>query len=250
MNKLIRNTTAMYFILASVVVKNLTVLFKVRGLNFTAKRLKANSMATNLDAQTGTFGVMSPTTTIVKGYVTAGNLIASQRADAILLVASLTKQEKENAALIVKTIRDNWLGTIKTKAAGSIPLINGVGADVKGLGTMPDKTRFARTWPEPIVIDQNVPMRLELELIGNDVLSKGKPYGAVSIGCYRQIGGAAPLRNNHPLAEMIPGFSKMNFKDTFITGQEGKVAYYIFFWLDKDGKKGPESPVFPYTITS
>ena len=250
MKRVIRNTATMYFVLATVVVKNLTVLFKVGGLTYMAKRLKGNTMATNLDNQVALFGVMSPTTTIVKGYVTAGNLLASQRSDAQLLVKSLAKQEKENAALIVKTIRDNWLGTIKTKANGSIPLINGVGADVKGQGTPPDKTRFGKTWPEPIAVDQNVPMALELELIGNDVLSKGKPYGAVSIGCYRQVGGIAPLRNNHPLAVMIPGFSKMNFKDTYVAGEEDKTAYYIFFWLDKDGNKGPESPVFPYTITS
>ena len=100
MKKKIQIVTARIFVLATVVVKNLTVLFKIKGLNYASKRLKANTMATNLDDQVLTFGVMAPTTTVVKGYVTTGNQLALDRADAEILVKTLTKQEKDNACLL------------------------------------------------------------------------------------------------------------------------------------------------------
>jgi hypothetical protein len=249
MKNKIKNS-AIIILFAKVLVKTITVLFKTTKLNAAAKRLKAKTLADNLDTQVLTFGVMSPTTIVVRGMVTAGINIATARANAEILVKALTKQENDNAKLIVQTIRDNGMNPIKIGAAGSVALVTGVGADVKGEGPAPDKTRFAATWPEPISVNQNTPMKLTLDLIGNDVLSKGKPYGAVSIGCFRQIGGVAPLRNNHPLAVSINPFSKMKFTDTYVVGQEKLIAYYTFFWIDVDGNPGPESPIFPYTITS
>src|ERR1017187_10105403 len=215
---------AKVFVMATVLTRNITVLFITKWLNAAAIRLKASNMAIALDAQVLTFGVMNPTTLVVKGMVTAGQNIAAQRVAAELLVKNLVLAEKANAKLITTTIRDNWMTPIKTGAAGDVSKIVGVGASVKGQGPAPDKTRFANTWPEPISVNQNIPMKLALELIGNDVLSKGKPYGAVSIGCYRQIGGIAPLRNNHPLAVLINPFSKMKFNDTYVVGQAGLTA--------------------------
>jgi hypothetical protein len=235
---------------AKVLVKEIVVLFPTRGLNSAAIRLKANNLSTNLDAQVATFGIMSPTTASVRLLVTKGQGIAAQRATAEKLVKSLVLQENANAKVITTTIRDNWMTPIKTGAAGDTSLIVGVGAAVKGQGTPPDTKRFANTWPEPIVVNQNIALKLTQELIGSDVLSKGKPYGAVSIGYYSQVGGVAPARNNHPLAVMGTPFSKMKFTDTFIAAQAGLIAYYIFFWVDKDGNKGPESPVFFYTVTA
>ena len=238
------------FLMAKVLVKEIIVLFPTKGLNSAAIRLKAKNLADNLDAQELTFGVMSPTTTVVKGMVTAGDSIVAQKQAAQLLVKSLVLAERANAKLIKTTINDNWLNTIKIGAAGDTAKIVGVGAAVKGQGTAPDKTKFGKTWPEVIGVNQNIPLKIALDLIINDVTMKGKPYGAVSIGCYRQVGGVAPLRNNHPLAVAVNPFSKMKFKDSFTSDQADLKVYYIFFWIDGDGNPGPESPVFPYTITS
>jgi hypothetical protein len=81
-------------------------------------------------------------------------------------------------------------------------------------------------------------------------LSKGKPYGAKSIICYRQVGGVAPMRNNHPLAVALPPFSKMKLEDTnFVTANIGQTVYYIFCWCDKAGNLGQESAIYFYTVT-
>ena len=86
-------------------------------------------------------------------------------------------------------------------------------------------------------------------LIASDALSEGKVYGAKSIGCYRQVGGTAPVPNSHPLAAKLDPFSKMKLVDIdFTTGDINKTVYYIFYWIDKDGNKGPESAVFDYTV--
>ncbi len=247
----IRKRISGIFLSIKVTVKKVTVLFVTRGWSNAGIRRKADLVADKVQGEVGILSAMEPTVAEVKQMVLDGEQLARDRVAAQSLVNSLVIKERKNTQLIKDSINDGWLKKIQRIANGNIDFITSLALDIKGMGTPPNKKRFGSTWPDVLSADQNTVMRLELGIIASDVLSRGKVYGAASIGCLRQIGGTVPpMRNDHPSMELTTSFSKMKFKDKFKAEDVGKIAYYIFFWVDTDGNRGPESPVFPYTITS
>ena len=225
------------------------VLFKAKGYNLQQIRTKAGSVAAAIEANIGDYPTVLPLPAVVTTMVGAGNTISAEIATARIALLALEAAEAKNAQDIVNIMNLNWNGQVQTDAAGVLDKITQSGLDVKGMGPLPNKTRFGASYPDVLKVNQNVSLTIELSLICSDMLSKGKPYGATGIVCLKQIGGVPPMQNNHPLIVKFDPFSKMKFIDTAFTAtQINTIVYYIFYWVKKDGTKGPESVVFFYTI--
>jgi hypothetical protein len=63
---------ALFFVLATVVNKALLPLFTTKGLNSTQIYTKATTVTTNIQTNSATFGVMSPTTASLLIRIVAG----------------------------------------------------------------------------------------------------------------------------------------------------------------------------------
>ncbi len=242
---------ALFFVLATVVNKALLPLFTTKGLSSTQQYAKAKTITTNIQTNLVTFGVMVPTTASLLTDIGAGQTLESEISSLRLQVLLKEQQRDENLKAITNTLIYQYCPSIKKTANGVKSIIDMSGLSVKGFGPPKTLVRFNNTFPEPYKIDQNIGLRIIQNLMPSDVLGRGKPYGAKSILCYRQIGGAAPATNNHPLAVALVPFSKMKLTDTSFTSADiGKTVYYIYCWVDKDGKLGPESAVYPYIVTA
>ena len=240
---------AVFIALAMVVNKALLPLFTVRGLSSTQQFAKAKTVTTNLQSNLPTFGIMDPPTATMLTEIAAGQAMEIEISDLRLQIITLEGQRDEKLKKIVSDITYNYCSTVKKKANGVKSIVDLSGMICKGFGTPKTMVRFNNTFPEPFKIDQNIGLRIIQSLMPSDVLSKGKVYGAKSIMCYRQVGGVAPSTNNHPLATSMVPFSQLKLTDTnFVAGDIGKTVYYIFCWVDKDGKLGPESAVYDYTL--
>ncbi|MEI6817556.1 MAG: hypothetical protein WCL14_13175 [Bacteroidota bacterium] len=242
---------ALFLVLATVVNKALLPLFTTRGLSAAQQYAKAKTVTNNLVTNVSVFGVMSPTTTTMLSDIATGQLYISDIASLRLQILAKEQLLKENLKMVNNNMTYQYCPAVKKTANGVKSVVDLSGLICKGFGPAKTMVRFNNSFPEPIKADQNIGLRVIQSLIPSDVLSKGKPYGAKSIMCYRQVGGAAPLTNNHPLATRMVPFSKMKMIDTNFTSADiGKTVYYIFCWVDKDGNLGPESAVYDYTITA
>jgi len=237
------------FMVLLAVIKQLIVLFKTKGLTDQQIRTKANSIAAAILLHIADFPSVLPLPAAMQAKVTAGNALDLQIDNARIALKNLEDQKAANLKDIVDTMNIQWTKQVQTDAAGDLVKITESGMDVKGMGPLPNKARFGATYPEVFKVNQNISLKIVLNLMASDVLSKGKVYGAKAIICLKQVGGVAPAPNNHPTMVKLNPFSKMSFTDTdFTSGDIGKIAYYIFYWVDKDGKAGPESVVFFYTV--
>ena len=225
------------------------VLFKAKNYNLQQIRTKAGSVAAAILTNIGDYPTVLPLPPVVTTLVSEGNIISGKITDARIALKALEDQEAQNSLSITNIMNLNWNGQVQTDAAGVLDKITQSGLDVKGMGPLPNKARFAASYPDVYKVNQNVSLTIELGLIASDLLSRGKPYGATGIVCLKQIGGVPPMPNNHPLMVKFDPFSKMKFIDTAFTAlQINLIVYYIFYWVKKDGTKGPESVVFFYTI--
>jgi hypothetical protein len=242
---------AILVVLATVVNKALIPLFKVKGLTISQIYTKATTVTNAIETNVLTFGVMDPTTAEMLDDIVAGQLLVTQIQDKEVELKTMREELTENLDKVKSNMIYNYCTSVKNSAGGVKSIVQLTGLELKGMGPAKTLIRFNNTYPEPYKVNQSIGLRIILDLMASDALSKGKPYGAKSIICYRQVGGIAPLRNNHPLAVAMPPFGKMKLTDTnFITANIGQIVYYIFCWVDKDGNIGPESAVYFYTVTA
>ena len=231
--------------------KALLPLFTTRGLSASQQYAKAKTVTNNLVTNVGVFGVMAPTTTQMLLDIAAGQTYISDIAALRLQILAKEQLLEENLKMVNNNMTYQYCPSVKKTANGVKSVVDLSGLTCKGFGPAKTMVRFNNTFPEPYKVDQNIGLRIIQSLIPSDVLSRAKPWGAKSIMCYRQIGGAAPATNNHPLAVAMVPFSKLKLTDTnFIAADIGKIVYYIYCWVDKDGNLGPESAVYPYVITA
>ncbi len=242
---------ALFIVMATVINKTLIPLFTTRGLSATQQYAKAKTVTNNLVTNVGVFGVMSPTTATMLTDIGTGQTLIADIASLRMQIHTKEQLLEENLKLVNNNMVYQYCPSVKKTANGVKSVIDLSGLICKGFGPPKTMVRFNNTFPEPYKVDQNIGLRIIQSLIPSDVLSRAKPYGAKSIMCYRQVGGAAPATNNHPLAVALVPFSKLKLTDTnFIAADIGKTVYYIYCWVDKDGKLGPESSVYPYVITA
>jgi hypothetical protein len=242
---------SVFIAMAMVVNKALLPLFTTKGLNSGQIYTKATTVTNAIETNSVTFGVMSPTTADMLINIVAGQTLNTEIEALRLQILTKEQQRDENLAQVVSDMTYKYCPSVKTTANGVKSIVDLSGLICKGFGVPKTLDRFNNTFPEPFKIDQNIGLRIILNLMASDALSKGKVYGAKSIMCYRQVGGIPPQKNNHPLAKSLVPFSKMKLTGTdFDTTMVGQTVYYIFCWVDKDGNLGNESSVYAYVITA
>src|ERR1035437_6179590 len=236
---------SVFIAMAMVVNKALLPLFTTKGLNSGQVYTKATTVTNKIQTNVVTFGVMDPTTADMLLNIEAGQALNTEIESLRLQIITKEQQRDENLVQVVSDMTYKYCPSVKGTANGVKSIIDLSGLICKGFGVPKTLDRFNNIYPEPFKIDQNIGLRIILNLMASDALSKGKVYGAKSIMCYRQVGGIPPAKNNHPLATSLVPFSKMKLIDTnFAAADIGKTVYYIFCWVDKDGKLGNESNVF------
>ncbi len=187
---------------------------------------------------------INPTPSVMLGYCTAGDTIASQKVTLENDLKALTQDELANRVTILKGL-DIWQMIVQGMAGLTSALVVQLGWAVRAEGT---DNRVDMLNSNPIInkANQGTSKKISLELNSSLTNDKKKPYGAKGWIPYVQIGGTKPTSHDGMTSE-IPT-SKMKYNKTFAAADLAKQFYVTFVWYDGTENIGPDSPIYSFTI--